>query len=191
MLVFFTNLSLIEFRVRYLALFLLSSVREGFGWFWVGSLHKNIQLMLESLKGLFLVLILMTFLIMLPVILLFMLIILLSKCDQTSDLWQQLEAASELEPDLKDTVDWSKKWLVDFNVGKTQLILFDWSNNTGAMDVKMNGSVLEEKLYFKILGLSFSTKFDWGSYIISVAKTVSKKLEFSFVLFVLVCFVSL
>ena len=191
MLVFFTNLSLIEFQVRYLTLFLLSSVREGFGRFWVGSLHQNIQLMLESLKGLFLVLILMTFLIMLPVILLFMLIILLSKCDQTSDLWQQLESASELEPDLKDTVDWSKKWLVDFNVGKTQLILFDWSNNTGAMDVKMNGSVLEEKLYFKILGLSFSTKFDWGSYIISIAKTVSKKLEFSFVLFVLVCFVSL
>ena len=133
----------------------------------------------------------MTFLIMLPVILLFMLIILLSKCDQTSDLWQQLESTSELEPDLKDTIDWSKKWLVDFNAGKTQLIFFDWSNNTGAMDVKMNGSVLEEKLYFKILGLSFSTKLDWGSYIISIAKTVSKKLEFSFVLFVLVCFVSL
>ena len=133
----------------------------------------------------------MTFLIMLPVILLFMLIILLSKSDQTSDLWQQLESTSELEPDLKDTIDWSKKWLVDFNAGKTQLIFFDWSNNTGAMDVKMNGSVLEEKLYFKILGLSFSTKLDWGSYIISIAKTVSKKLEFSFVLFVLVCFVSL
>ena len=157
----------------------------------MGSLHQNIQLMLESLKGLFLVLILMTFLIMLPVILLFMLIILLSKCDQTSDLWQQLESASELEPDLKDTLDWSKKWLVDFTAGKTQLIFFDWSNNTGAMDVKMNGSVLEEKLYFKILGLSFSTKFDWGSYIVSIAKTVSKKLECSFVLFALVCFVSL
>ena len=38
-----------------------------------------------------------------------------SKCDQPSDLWQQLELASELESDLQDTVDWSKKWLVDFN----------------------------------------------------------------------------
>ena len=27
------------------------------------------------------------------------------KCDQASDLWQQLELASELEPDLRDTVD--------------------------------------------------------------------------------------
>ena len=29
-----------------------------------------------------------------------------SKCDQVSDLWQQLELASELESDLKDTMDW-------------------------------------------------------------------------------------
>ena len=31
-----------------------------------------------------------------------------SKCDQASDLWQQLELASELEFDLRDTVDWGK-----------------------------------------------------------------------------------
>ena len=28
-----------------------------------------------------------------------------SKCDRASDLWQQLELASELESDLRDTVD--------------------------------------------------------------------------------------
>ena len=33
-----------------------------------------------------------------------------SKCDWASDLWQQLEFASELESDLPDTVDWGKKW---------------------------------------------------------------------------------
>ena len=32
-----------------------------------------------------------------------------SKCDKESDLWQQLELACELESDLRDTVDWSKK----------------------------------------------------------------------------------
>ena len=41
-----------------------------------------------------------------------------SKCDQASDLWQQLELVSELESDLRGTVDWKKKWLVDFNAGK-------------------------------------------------------------------------
>ena len=60
------------------------------------------------------------------------------KCDQVSDLWQQLELASELETDLRYTVDWGRKWLVDFNAGKTQLVLFDWSKNTGAIDVKMD-----------------------------------------------------
>ena len=43
-----------------------------------------------------------------------------SKCDQASDMWQQLELASELESDLRDTVNWGRKWLVvDFNAGKT------------------------------------------------------------------------
>ena len=32
-----------------------------------------------------------------------------SKCDQASDLWQQLQLASELESDLRGTVDWVKK----------------------------------------------------------------------------------
>ena len=69
-------------------------------------------------------------------------ITLYSKCDQASDLWQQLEVASELESDLRDTVNWGKKLLVDFNAGKTQLVMFDWSNNTGFIDVKRDGSVL-------------------------------------------------
>ena len=99
-----------------------------------------------------------------------------SKCDQSSDLWQQLELASELESDLRDTVDWGRKWLADFNVGKTQRVSFDWSKNTGAIDVKMDGSVLEEKTSFKTMGLTFSSKLGWGSYIVSIAKTASKKI---------------
>ena len=75
-----------------------------------------------------------------------------SMCDQASDLWQQLELASELESGLSDNVD--LKWLVDFNVGKTQLVLLDWSNNTGAIYVKMDGSVVKEKLSFKKMGLA-------------------------------------
>ena len=75
-------------------------------------------------------------------------------------MWQQLELASELESHLRDTVDWGKKWLVDFNVGKTQLVSFDWSNNNCSIDVIMDGFVLEEKLSFKILGLTFSSKLD-------------------------------
>ena len=71
--------------------------------------------------------------------------ILLSTLNVIRHLWQQLELASELESDLRDTVDRGRKWLVDFNAGKTQLVLFDQSKNTGAIDVKIDGSILEEK----------------------------------------------
>ena len=60
------------------------------------------------------------------------------------------------------TVDWGKKWLVDFNAGKTQLVSFDRPNSGGSS--------------FKMLGLTFSSKLDWSSYIISIAKTASKKI---------------
>ena len=35
--------------------------------------------------------------------------ILYSNCYKASDLWQKLELAAELESDLRDTVDWSRK----------------------------------------------------------------------------------
>ena len=85
--------------------------------------------------------------------------------------------ASELEFDLRDTVEWAMKWLIDFNAEKTQLVSFDRSDNTGAINVKMDGSVLEKKSSFKIVALTFSCKLDWGSYIISVAKTASNKTQ--------------
>ena len=44
-------------------------------------------------------------------------------------------------------VDWGKQWLVDFNAYRTQLVSFDRSNN-GSTDVKIDGSVLEEKSSF-------------------------------------------
>ena len=57
-------------------------------------------------------------------------------------------------------MDWGKKWLVDFNAGKTQLVSFDQSNNTGSIDVKMDGSLLDENSSFKMLEVTFSSKLD-------------------------------
>ena len=72
-------------------------------------------------------------------------------------------------------MDWGRKSLADFNAGRTQLVSFYQSNNTDTIDVKMDESVLEEKSTFTILGLTFSSKLDWG-YIISIAKSGSKKI---------------
>ena len=75
--------------------------------------------------------------------------------------------ASKLESDLQHIKDCDWKWLDNFDAEKTQLVLFDWSNNTGAIDVKMDSGVVYSKL-------------DWGSYIIFIvlliAKTASKKI---------------
>ena len=72
-------------------------------------------------------------------------------------------------------MDWGRKCLVYFSAGKTQLVLFDGYNNTGAIDVKMDGSVWREN-HLKMLGSTFSSKLDWGSYTISIAKAASKKI---------------
>ena len=63
--------------------------------------------------------------------------------------------ASELEFDLRDTNDWERNWIVDFNAGKNKLVLLDQSYNTSAIDVKMNGSIHEEN--------DLSRYWDWLS----------------------------
>ena len=41
----------------------------------------------------------------------------------------------------------------------------------------MDGSVLEEKSSVKMPGLTFPSELDWGSNIVSIAKTASKKIR--------------
>ena len=65
--------------------------------------------------------------------------------------------------------------LADFKAGRTQLVSFGWSNSTGAIDLRMYRSILEGKSSFKKLGLTFSSKLDWGSDTISTAKINSVK----------------
>ena len=73
-----------------------------------------------------------------------------------------------IEPDQCDTVDWDMKWLVDFNSEKTQVVSFCQSKSFSAIHVKIDGSLFDEKLSFKMLGFSFSSKLDWRSYIVSM-----------------------
>ena len=100
------------------------------------SLHKNIQLMLEFFKAPFLDL-LFSDNVICDIAIYTDDTTLYSKCDRAYDLWQQLELASQLESDVRDIVDFGKKWLVDFNATKTWLVSFDRYNNSGSNDVKM------------------------------------------------------
>ena len=152
----FSNLSLTEFQVRYMVLFLFLSVIDGFEWFWIGSLHKNIQLMLQFHKGPFLVLhfsyyTLMTYLMMLFVMLLSMLMVLLSIlsvisyliCDNNLNWLLNLNLIYETLLAVGRS-----GLLISINVGKTQMVSIDWSNNIGSIEGKMDGSVLDKKIIF-------------------------------------------
>ena len=60
-------------------------------------------------------------------------------------------------------MDWDWKWLVDFNAGEIQLVSFDSSIHLMvATDVKMAGSIVDEKSFFNLLGLSFCSELDLG-----------------------------
>ena len=48
--------------------------------------------------------------------------------------------------------------------------MFHRSFGSGATDIKMNGSVHDKKSCLTMLGLSFSSKLDWGSYIAPISK---------------------
>ena len=69
----------------------------------------------------------------------------------TTGLLQQLELASEPELGLQDTVNSGKKWLL-ISMLENSTFSFDRGNNIVSINVKMDGPVLEEKSYFKILG---------------------------------------
>ena len=175
---FLHNLNLMKFQVKYLALFCLLSVKDGFWLFHIGSLYFNTGVFQASILGFTLFLLYInelpndvicniavyaddTSLYSLSVIRHLI-------CGNNLNWLQNLNL-------IYDTVGWGRKWLFDFNAEKTQLFSFDRSSNTGAIDVKMDGPVLEEKSSFKMLGLTFPSKLDWGSYIISIAKSTSKK----------------
>ena len=87
-----------------------------------------------------------------------MMILLSAKCDEASGMWQQLELASEPESDLRETGEGSG--LLISVLEKLKLVSFERFNNTGTIDEKVAGSVLEKKSSFQLMGLSFSSKLD-------------------------------
>ena len=143
-------------------------------------LHKYIQLMLEFLKAPFLVLhfscyILMTFLMMVSVILLSMLMILLSIVSVIGHLICDNNLNRLLNLNLIDKTLWTgvRSGLLISMLGK-----LTWFHLTGPITMvlfmwKYRDLFLRKNHH---LGLTFSSKLDWGFYIFYIAKTASKKI---------------
>ena len=75
-------------------------------------------------------------------------------------------------------MDFGRKWLVGFNAGKSQLVLFEQCNDTGAVDVKMDGPVLEEKSSLKMPRLPFSCRLDWALTLSLMLKLLPRKMVY-------------
>ena len=123
-------------------------------------LHRNIQLMLEFLKAPFLVLhfsyykYINDFLddVICDITIYADDTTLYSKCDQASDMWQQLELVSELESDLRDTVDWGKKGFLISVLGK-----LNWFCLTSGITMVL--------LMWKCMGLFLLRCLGWSSFL--------------------------
>ena len=121
-----------------------------------------------------------TFLLMISLILLPVLILLLSILSVTRHLicGNNLNWLLNLNLIYK-TLDWDKKWLVDFITGKIQLVSSDWSNNNGSIDAKMDESVLKKKNHL-LRSCGWPSLLNWiGVLTLSLLqKLLPKKLEF-------------
>ena len=83
--------------------------------------------------------------------------------------------SAELESDLRDTVEWGKRWQITFNAGKTHLVSFHHWVNSGNIGIRMGEKMLEEESSFRMLGLSITSKLDWSTYISLIAKAAFQK----------------
>ena len=86
-----------------------------------------------------------------------------------------VEMAANLQYDLRTVVEWGEKWLVSFNSKKTQLVSFTRQRDPSWVPVSMNGGDLSESSDLRLLGLSLHSELSWNSYIVSIAKSTSKK----------------
>ena len=180
-MVFFTNLSLKEFQefqVGYLALFCFFSVTDSFGWFWIGNRYRNIKLKWWCFSRLHSWSIL--FLLYINDLAECVLCNIAIHADDTTLHSKHLICGNNcswflyLNWPTKTLLTEARSDLLILMLGKLKA-LFNWCYNTGAIDMKIDGSMLL-KSSFKMLRLTFTSKLDWNSYIIYIAKTASKKI---------------
>lgn len=65
-------------------------------------------------------------------------------CDEARDLLPDFVLTCELEPDLQNSMDWG---IVRCNASKDQLLLFDCSSNSNAINAKMDECVSDKRSF--------------------------------------------
>ena len=125
------------------------------------NLHKNIQLMLEFFKGPFTML-----MILLSTLNVIKYLIYMATSRISCSTWICSTRHCGLG---QQVTSWFQCWKNSAS--------FVWLVYSGAVDVKIDGSVLEEKSSFKMLRSTFFSNMDWGLYMNSIAQTAYKKIQ--------------
>ena len=102
--------------------------------------------------------------------------------DEAWDLWEQVELASELNLTYRTLQTGAGNALLFSMLEKKKVVLCDQTNSSVAIDVKIDGSFLEEKSCIKMLGISLSSKMDWSLTLPLLPKLPPRKLDSWFVL---------
>ena len=63
-------------------------------------------------------------------------------CDEACDLLPDFLLTCEIEPDLQNSMDWG---IVRYNARKDQLLLFDCSSNSNAINAKKDERVSDKR----------------------------------------------
>ena len=85
-----------------------------------------------------------------------------------------------LSEDLQIILDWGIKNLVQFNASKTQSCSLSQKKSTNTHPIFMNGTSLQNKGSFDLVGVAFEHDLSWHGHITSIVTSGAKKLGFLF-----------
>ncbi len=96
--------------------------------------------------------------------------------DNANVLENSVQAANDMNRNLRQVFEWSKKWLVTFNESKTKSMVIT-NKNAFHPDIYFNDTVLENVQKHKHLGVIVNKRLDWSDHINAILSNASKMLD--------------
>ena len=84
------------------------------------------------------------------------------------------EIQSTINHDLKELDEWSKRWLMTFNLDKTEIMLFTNLEHT-EINFTFEDDIISTIESHRHLGVTFSTDAIWNAHIENIVSSVSKR----------------
>ena len=76
--------------------------------------------------------------------------------------------------DLHELGDWPKRWMMSFNLDKTEIMIFKNAENSTNFNFYFDGKLIPLTSDHKHLGITFSEETKWNKHVENLLKSVSK-----------------